>query len=284
MTKAVSSPPLSGWRGGKSQLSKIIIPKIPEHTCYVEPFAGAAWVFWKKEESKVEVLNDINKDLITLYRVIQNHLEEFVRYFKWSLISRDEFYRLKTVNPDTLTDIQRAARFYYLQRNAFGGKIEGCNFGYATTRYSRLNLLRIEEELSAAHIRLAQTYIECLNYDDIIKRYDKPHTFFYIDPPYWNCEKDYGKEIFAKADFLNLADILRNIQGKFLLSLNDVPEVREIFAKFRIEEVNVQYTCSKIKKCAGKGSFNNELLKLYYKIIKKNLNRLSKNSLFKKKL
>lgn len=252
MTKAVNNPPLSGWLGGKSQLSKIIIPKIPEHTCYVEPFAGAAWVFWKKDESKVEVLNDINKDLITLYRVIQNHLEEFVRYFKWSLVSRDEFYRLKIVDPSTLTDIQRAARFYYLQRNSFGGKIEGCNFGYATKGHPRFNLLRIEEELSAAHIRLAQTYIECLGYADIIKRYDKPHTFFYIDPPYWNCEKMYGKDFFSKADFQNLADILENIQGKFILSLNDVPEVREIFAGFKIEEVNVKYTCSKTKNVSAK--------------------------------
>lgn len=252
MTKITNTPPLSGWLGGKSQLSKVIIPKIPEHTCYVEPFAGAAWVFWKKEESKVEVLNDINKELITLYRVIQNHLEEFIRYFKWSLISRDEFYRLKTLPPDCLTDIQRAARFYYLQRNAFGGKIEGCNFGYATTKSSRLNLLRIEEELSAAHIRLARVYIECLEYEDVIKRYDKPHTFFYIDPPYFDCETMYGKEIFSKNDFQNLADILGNIQGKFILSLNDRPEIREIFAKFKIEEVNVKYTCSKSKNVSAK--------------------------------
>lgn len=252
MTKNSNNPPLSGWLGGKSQLSKTIIAKIPKHTCYVEPFCGAAWVFWKKEESKVEVLNDINKELITLYRVIQNHLEEFVRYFKWSLISRDEFYRLKTLPSESLTDIQRTARFYYLQRNAFGGKIEGCNFGYATTKGARLNLLRIEEELSTAHIRLARTYIECLGYEDVIKRYDKPHTFFYIDPPYWNCEKMYGKEIFSKADFQNLADILGGIQGKFILSLNDVSEVREIFSQFKIEEVSVQYTCSKAKNVSAK--------------------------------
>lgn len=250
MTKS-DRPPLAGWIGGKSQLSKIIVPKIPEHTCYVEGFAGAAWIYWKKPESKVEVLNDINKELVTLYRIVQNHLEEFVRYFKWMLVSRDEFIRLKTVDPETLTDIQRAARFYYLQRNAFGGKVDCQNFGYATTAAPRLNLLRIEEELSMAHIRLAKTFIECLPYHEIIKRYDRKHTFFYLDPPYWNSENDYGKGIFDKFDFQNLADILKNVQGKFILSLNDVPEIRNIFSNFKIEEVNVRYTCSKIKNIAA---------------------------------
>lgn len=241
----MNKPLMAGWIGGKSRLCKTIISIIPEHTCYVEPFCGAGWVFWKKPESKVEVLNDVNKDLITLYRVVQNHLEEFVRYFKWSLISRNEFSRLKTLPPDCLTDIQRSARFYYLQKNAFGGKVGCQNFGYATTATPRLNLLRLEEELSMAHIKLAKTFIECLPYQEIIKRYDRKHTFFYLDPPYWNSENDYGKEIFDKSDFQNLADILGNIQGKFILSLNDVPEVREIFAEFKFDEVQVNYTCGK---------------------------------------
>lgn len=247
MTQKNNTPPLAGWIGGKSQLSKIIVPKIPEHICYVEAFAGAAWVYWKKPESKVEVLNDINKELITLYRVVQNHLEEFVRYFKWTLVSRDEFARLKTLEPETLTDIQRAARFYYLQRNAFGGKVGCQNFGYATTATPRLNLLRLEEELSMAHVRLAKTFIECLPYHEIIKRYDRKHTFFYLDPPYWNSENDYGKGIFDKSDFENLAKILSGIQGKFLLSLNDVPQIRELFSDFTFEEVQVRYSCGKAR-------------------------------------
>ncbi len=241
----INKPPMAGWIGGKSQLCKTIIAKIPTHICYVEPFAGAAWVYWGKNESKVEVLNDINKELITLYRVIQNHLEEFIRYFKWTLVSRDEYKRLKEVNPETLTDIQRAARFYYLQRNAFGGKVGCQNFGYATTTSPKINLLRLEEELSMAHIRLAKTYIECLPYDNIIKRYDRPHSFFYIDPPYWNCENDYGKGLFDKSDFQKLADILNSLQGRFILSLNDTKEIRTIFENFKFEEAIVTYSCGK---------------------------------------
>lgn len=218
---------------------------LPEHKCYCEPFAGAAWVLFRKPESKVEVLNDINRNIITLYRVIQNHLEEFIRYFKWMLVARDEFERLKAVNPDTLTDIQRAARFYYLQQSCFGGRMdEHPSFGYAAVRGPKLNLLRIEEHLSAAHLRLARVYIECLPYHEVIRRYDKPTTVYYLDPPYWDCEKYYGKGIFCKEDFLVLKDLLKGIQGKFILSLNDKPEVRELFSGFNVEEVKVNYTCS----------------------------------------
>lgn len=237
--------PLSGWIGGKWQLSKQIVALIPEHECYVEPFAGAAWVLFRKQQSTVEVLNDINRDIVTLYRVLQHHLEEFVRYFRWVLVSRDEFARLLRVEPDTLTDIQRSARFYYLQKLAFGGRVAQPTFGTATTRPPRLNLLRIEEELSAAHLRLARVFVENLPYADLITRYDRPTTFFYLDPPYWGCEDYYGKAIFEREDFARLAERLETIQGKFLLSLNDVPEVRTIFRGFRIRSVQCTYSCSR---------------------------------------
>jgi len=234
--------PLSGWIGGKYQLSKQIIAKIPEHTCYVEGFAGGAWVLFKKPESKVEVLNDINRDVITLYRVIQNHLEEYVRYFRWMLVSRDEFERMKRVAPDTLTDIQRAARFYYLQKCAFGGKIVSPTFGTATQAPPKLNLLRIEEELSQIHIRLARTYLECLNYEQVLTKYDRPDTFYFLDPPYWGTEDYYGKEAFSRDDFRKLKVILKGLKGRFLLTLNDIPEVRELFMDFQLEGVGVTYS------------------------------------------
>jgi DNA adenine methylase len=230
--------------GGKSLLAKRIIERIPEHSCYVEPFCGAAWVLFKKPESRVEVINDINKEVINLYRCLQWHLEEFIRYFKWVLVARDEFERLKRAAPDTLTDIQRAARFYYLQQTCFGGKITSLNFGYGSTAPSRLNLLRIEEYLSAAHLRLARVYVECLPYAEVIRRYDGQDTFFYVDPPYWDCENYYGPDIFSREDFTALATQLAGIQGRFILSLNDTPGVREVFNGFAIEAVQTRYTCS----------------------------------------
>lgn len=240
---ALIRSPLSGWIGGKMQISRTIVPLIQPHECYVEPFAGAAWIFFRKPESNVEVLNDLNRDIVTLYRVIQHHLEEFIRYFRWVLVSRDEFERWKRVAPDTLTDIQRSARFYYLQKLSFGGRIAKPTLGISTTHPPRLNLLRIEEELSAAHLRLARVYVENLPYSDLIARYDRPTTFFYLDPPYWGCEDYYGKALFAREDFARLAEQLRGLQGRFILSLNDVPEVRALFAGFEIQAVTCRYSC-----------------------------------------
>ncbi|MEG6503970.1 MULTISPECIES: DNA adenine methylase [unclassified Desulfovibrio] len=247
-----SRPPLAGWMGGKSLLAKRIVDRIPEHHCYVEPFCGAAWVLFRKPESAVEVINDINKDVVTLYRCLQWHLGEFVRFFKWVLVSRDEFERLKKADPETLTDIQRAARFYYIQQSCFGGRITSPTWGFAASRGSRLNLLRIEETLSAAHLRLARAYIECLPYHKVIENYDRPDTFFYVDPPYWDFENYYGPGLFTKEDFSRLADLLAGVKGKFLVSLNDTPGVRECFKAFEIEEVQTRYTCgNKVNKAAG---------------------------------
>ena len=250
------------WVGGKSKLTATIIPLIPPHKCYVETFAGAAWVMFRKPESKVEVINDINSDLVTLYRVIQNHLEEFVRYFKWSLISRDEFSRLQAVPAETLTDIQRSARFYYLLRNAFGAKIVGQCFGIASTSKPRLNLLRLEEDLSEAHLRLSRATIENLPYEQLIKRYDSKDTFFYCDPPYWDCENDYGKGLFSKEDFTNLRDLLAKCQGKWLVSINNVPQIRELFKGYEFKEVQTSYSINK-----GETKPVTELLISNYKIL-----------------
>ncbi|MDR1946360.1 MAG: DNA adenine methylase [Desulfovibrio sp.] len=245
--ETTARPPLAGWIGGKSRLTKTIIERLPEHRCYVEPFAGAAWVLFRKPESASEVINDINKEVVTLYRCLQWHLEEFVRYFKWVLVARDEFDRLQKANPDTLTDIQRAARFYYLQQLAFGGKVCSRTFGYATSRPARLNLLRIEEQLSGAHLRLSRVYVECLPYAEIFQRYDSPETCFYVDPPYFGYESYYGRDFFNRDDFSALAGQLAGIKGTFLLSINDTPKIRSIFAAFDMEIVQTQYTCNKNK-------------------------------------
>lgn len=230
------------WVGGKSKLTSTIIPLIPDHKCYVEVFAGAAWVLFRKEPVKVEVINDINGDLITLYRVLQNHLEEFVRYFKWSLISRDEFERQLAVAPHTLTDIQRSARFYYLVRTSFGAKAYKQSFGVANSQPPRLNFDRIAEDLTEAHLRLSRVTIENLDYEALIKRYDGEHVFFYIDPPYWDCESDYGKGLFDKSDFTTLHDTLAKAKGQWMVSINNVPQIRQLFKDFYIKEVKTKYS------------------------------------------
>ena len=234
--------PIIPWIGGKRRLAKQLLPLFPKHTCYIEPFCGAAALYFLKPPSKVEVINDINGELINLYRVIQNHLEEFVRQFKWILTSRQVYKWLQDIPTHTLTDIQRATRFYYLQKLSFGGKVEGQTFGVATTSPPRLNLLRIEEDLSSAHLRLCRTNIEHLNWAECIERYDRPHSFFYIDPPYWGTE-GYGVN-FGLEQYQQIAEFAKSIKGKMLISLNDIPEMREIFSGLNITTTEIQYTLS----------------------------------------
>lgn len=232
--------PIVPWVGGKRRLAKRILPIFPAHECYVEPFAGGAALFFLKETSDVEVLNDINGELINLYRVVKHHLEEFVRQFKWALISRQLYGWLKKMPEETLTDIQRAARFYYIQKMSFGGKVANQTFGTATTAAPRLNLLRIEEELSAAHLRLSRTYIEHLAWDECIRRYDRPHTLFYLDPPYWGTE-GYGVD-FGLEQYALMADLAKSIKGRMIVSVNDIPAMRQAFAGLEMERLEINYT------------------------------------------
>jgi DNA adenine methylase len=232
--------PMVPWVGGKRRLAPQILPLLPEHTCYVEPFAGAAAMFFAKAPVKVEVLNDVNGDLVSLYRVVQHHLDEFVRQFRWALTSRQLYAWLQETRPETLTDIQRAARFFYLQKCGFGGKVEGQTFGTATTAPSRLNLLRIEEDLSAVHLRLHQVFIEHLDWVNCIERYDRPHTLFYLDPPYWGTE-GYGVD-FGLEQYDRMAELLRTIKGKAAVSVNDIPEMRQAFKGLVMKRLAIKYT------------------------------------------
>ena len=236
------------WVGGKSKLAAQITERIPSHHAYAEVFAGAGWVFFHKRESRVEVLNDINGELISFYRVLQNHLEEFCRQFKWMLSSREFFENFKKQQEaGGLTDIQRAVRFYYLQRHAFGGNVTGRVFGVSKESPPPVNLMRLETELSEVHFRLSGVTIENLSWDSFIPRYDSPNAFFYLDPPYYGTEHFYGKDCFNRGEFAKMAAALQKTEGKFLLSLNDCKEIRNIFSAFNIEATSTMYCCGREK-------------------------------------
>lgn len=239
--------PVAPYVGGKRLLAKEIISRIEAipHQCYAEPFVGLGGVFLRRPSAaKSEVINDFSRDVWGLFRVIQEHFAYFVDYLRFRLASRAEFERLLGIDPMTLTDIQRAARFLYLQRTAFGGKVHGRGFGVSPSTGSRFNVVKIVPMLEDLHERLAGVVIECLPYAEFIRRYDRPDTLFYLDPPYWACESYYGKGIFGRDDFERLAEILRELKGHFLMSLNDTPGVRETFAAFRIEAVETRYSVS----------------------------------------
>lgn len=239
----VKAAPLVPWIGGKRRLVKHILPLFPEHTCYVEPFCGAAALYFAKEPSKVEVLNDINGDVVNLYRVVRHHLAEFGRQFEWGLTSRQIFKWLQATPEETLTDIQRAARFLYLQKQAFGGKVKGQTFGTAATAPPRLNFLRLEEDLSAAWLRLSATYIEHLDWAVCMAKYDRPGTLYYCDPPYWGTE-GYGVD-FGLDQYDRLAALARSIKGRMIISVNDIPEMRQAFKGLTMDRVDIAYSVAK---------------------------------------
>ena len=238
------------WRtiptlGGKRNLAKRLCATLDAIPCstYCEPFVGMGGVFLRRTmRPRAEVINDYGRDVANLFRILQRHYVAFLDLLRFQLTTRAEFYRLVDTNPDTLTDLERAARFFYLQRTAFGGKVSGRNFGISTDRPARFNVTTLEPDLEALHERLSGVTVTCMDFAAFIDRIDRPGVLFYLDPPYFGCEGDYGRALFTRDRFEDLAGQLGGLKGRFILSLNDVPEVREIFAAFRLAEVKTSYS------------------------------------------
>jgi len=234
--------PLS-YIGGKNRLAKRLIAIFPKHKTYVEPFAGGAQVFFRKEPSEVEVLNDLDGEIVNFYRVCQQHYEELLRYFRFMVVSRTWFELLKKTDSTTLTDIQRAARYLYLLRNSFASLVRNPVYHRNVVQPPSFNLTGLPELIENAHKRLERVQLECAPYEEVLRRFDRPTTLFYCDPPYY-ARKLYRHNL-EEADFATLAERLREIKGKFVLSLNDVPDVRKLFHNFYIQGVELHYTSQK---------------------------------------
>jgi DNA adenine methylase len=230
--------------GGKRAIAKKIIAVFPKHTTYVEPFAGGAQVFFHKEPSKVEVLNDLDGEMVNFFRVCQQHYEELLRYTRFLIVSRKWHEVLKATDPVTLTDIQRAARHLYLLKNSYAGLIRKLDYKCHVAQPPGLNPERLPEIIAETSKRLARVQLECLPYEKVLERFDRPWTLFYLDPPYFGL-KLYRHNL-TTADFERMADRVAGLKAKFVLSLNDVPEVRRIFKSFKFREIDLSYTAQKM--------------------------------------
>lgn len=239
--------PLAPYVGGKRNLSKRLVEMIGRtpHATYAEPFVGMGGVFFRRDRRPAqEVINDLSGDVATLFRVLQEHYPPLVDELRFKLSSRNEFNRLMGQDPATLTDLRRAARFLYLQSLAFGGRVADRHYGVSMGRPARFDVNQLIPRLQDVHDRLSGVSIEQLPFGRFIARYDRPETLFYVDPPYWGTEDFYGKELFGREDFERLSQCLKGVRGRFILSLNDVPEVREIFSWADIEGVELTYRLS----------------------------------------
>ncbi|MBP1862126.1 DNA adenine methylase [Rhizobium herbae] len=253
-----TTQPPAAWIGGKRQLAARLVGMInaTPHVSYAEPFVGMGGVFFRRTKApRSEVINDRNGEVVNLFRILQRHYPQFMDTLKFQITSRREFDRLKACDPVTLTDLERAARFLYLQKLAFGGKVSGQSFGVSTRDSARFNLNRLAPLLEDVHERLSGVVIENLDWLAFIDRYDRPGTLFYLDPPYFGNEDDYGKALFGRDQFVKIAERLRRIEGSFILSINDVPPIREIFSAFDFNGAALNYSVG-----GGKGTPAKELI------------------------
>lgn len=237
--------PLAPYIGGKRNLSRRLVQKINAipHRTYAEVFVGMGGVFFRRDHRPAaEVINDWSEDVSTFFRVVQHHYVPFLDMLRWQITSRAGFEKLRTTDPASLTDLQRSARFLYLQRLAFGGKVNGRVFGVTPSAPARFDITKLGPMIEAVHERLSGVVIERLDWSAFIGRYDREGTLFYLDPPYYGCERDYGADLFDRGQFAHMAEQLRDVKGRFILSLNDHPEVRAIFAGFKIDGAEVRYS------------------------------------------
>lgn len=245
----MQNSPIS-WVGGKRLLRKLIISKFPEHQTYVEVFSGGAWVLFGKEPSKVEVLNDIDGELINFYQVVKCCPHELLLELQWDLVSRELFnkYKKKTRVDKHQTNVQRAKNFYYILKNSFGSC--GTHFGYTPSNKPNFNLNEINKIIFFTYERLKKVTIENLDYKELIRKYDRDYTLFYLDPPFRTPTSKKYASYFLDEDFIQLNEVLHGIQGKFLLSINNDSFIRKLFKGFKIEKAETTYSMmnSKTKK------------------------------------
>lgn len=260
--EGISSP--FKWVGGKSRLRKYIVPILPNHTCYVEPFCGAAWVLFGKPQSDVEVINDIDQELVTFFRVVKEKPEELIASFEWELVSRAEFYRLATLPTEQLSDIQRAHRFYYLIMAGWGGELNYPRFqtsikdgGHGNRLFGALKHLR--ERIEPVYQRLRTVIIENLDWTECIDRYDSPTTVFYVDPPYPENGANYFHNMRSWEDHHRLARILAHAQGKWILSSYNIPEIHELYSNYKVIPIQ-SFSGMKAKKKGNERVLNKEVL------------------------
>ncbi len=222
------------WIGGKKLLRKEICERFPEKPeKYIEVFGGAAWVlFYKEKHAGMEVYNDINSNLVNLFKCVKFHPNAIKEELEYVLNSREWYNNFKDLyQSPALTDIQRAAKYFYMIRASYGSKIS--SFGANSRDISDTAYL------SAIRERLKRVVIENKSFDKLIHQYDRPGTLFYCDPPYYGTERYYdtGDVAFDESQHVKLSEILHGIKGKCVVSYNNSNFIKRLYKGFTIDEI-----------------------------------------------
>ncbi|MCF8465639.1 MAG: DNA adenine methylase [Flavobacteriales bacterium] len=212
-------PPFS-YYGGKQNMLRHILPLIPEHTLYNEPFCGGAALFWQKEPSAVEVLNDTNKELVNFYETVQREFPALEMEIRISLHSRTLHKDASVIynSPHLFTRIQRAWAIWVLANQSFSSMLDG-SWGYDKKKNTTSKKITNKREAFTEEfaIRLQNVQLECTDAIRIIRSRDTPETFHYIDPPYFNSDCGHY-DGYTIEDFEMLLKQLEKLEGKFILS------------------------------------------------------------------
>jgi DNA adenine methylase len=245
MGKISMKTPIS-YYGGKQKLCKKIVELIPEHGLYCEPFIGGAAVFFAKEKSNVEVINDTNRELINFYRVVQNDFVSLEKEVRITLHSRDQFRQASVIynNPDMFSELKRAWAVWVSASQSFSSMLDG-SWGYERLTgktATRLNNKKeaFTEELA---IRLQNVQLECTDALRVIFSRDTDNSFFYCDPPYYNSDCGHY-DGYSEADFEELLKLLSSIKGKFLLSSYPSPLLTRYTKQFGWHTQTIEQTVS----------------------------------------
>jgi DNA adenine methylase len=247
------------WIGGKKALRDIIIRMFPyDYERYIEVFGGGGWVLFRKPPGNdFEVYNDLNGLLANLFRCVRGRPEELTRALNYVLNAREDFEGIKAAlaRDSPAGDVTKAAMFYQLIRYSYASGLKS----YACQPHDILSDFPLIEQ---AHRRLAKVVVENQDFEKLIRHYDRPASFFYCDPPYFETEdyyKNIGEDGFTETDHTRLRDTLFAIEGKFLLSYNDCAFVRGLYDApgIRVRPVNRLHT---LKQRYDGGSLFEELL------------------------
>ena len=214
------------WIGGKKALRDEIVARFPpKFERYIEVFGGAGWVLFHKQPNDMEVFNDLNGSLVNLYRCVREEPEKLKEELRYLLNSRLDFkYMKQMLNAQAnIPDVRRAAYYYALIRYSYSSATRTFG-GQPHSLWSDYPLI------DAAAKRLQRVVIENKDCLKLIEQYDRPDSFFYCDPPYYNADKCYDTASQGGFDHAGLADTLQGISGKFLLSYNDCPEIRALYS------------------------------------------------------
>lgn len=236
--------------GGKNYLSGWIIDNFPKDykdKTYVEVFGGGGWVLFKKEPGNLEVYNDLNKHLVNLFKTIRDNYQEFAHRAEWTLHSREMYEEsIKLLKDDKfINDIEKAMHYAIKRCQSFSGN---GGWGYQVTADKIVSgkWAPFLKRLEYINARLKKVQIECLDFEKLIHKYDRENTLFYVDPPYVEAEAYYNTNgvHFTIEDHSRLAELLKNVRGKFILSYYKHPLIMELYKGFRIvKKSTVKHSC-----------------------------------------